>query len=741
MRVEFDSNASAPTVAENDFLNEPGYVKDQVDLAELLSEGIRAAQSGKRSEARSFLLTVTESDPDNETAWLWLASISEYPEELLGFLNNVLRINSENERALEWRESTKALLSKTFVQRGIDASKDNRSDFAKQCFRQAIVHNEQSEMAWLWLAACADSDDEKTEYLEKVLDINPKNESASASLSAIRRQSAEPLLQEAFAAAGNGENERASELLDGVLSLDSELEKAWMLKFNLASSVGEKMVCLEKALELNPNNGLALSNLEFLHSMKSSDEIGEVVSEDAAQISVESDDDAVEDDVLPMNEVEFLHDVTEDEVDFLGEFHAEGFVVEDQNGDVSSEFENSAEEDDNFNNSIEEAEELSFDSDEDFESVEDKSEGENFDELQESPQAYFYEEPEDLTVDEKKYLIHDTETASEFSEDLNEGAQTEESPVDPQKEFEEFAVEASEILEHSELFSSEEPENNFDEEPQAVEAETFVSNGETESFERREVVAEYQSEKFDCPFCDVENDAQTFACRACSAVYSLSDLEMLLAPANVHKELIADAVRLTEAESGLRDLDADELQFLAVGYFNLDDPQKGISYLSEAARLDPDDILLASQVNALKIRMSEIDRKQNNYDSMPKNMTILVADDSDTVRKLISGKLEKCGHTVVCAFDGVDALEKLEAMTPDLILLDINMPRMDGYQACKAIRGNPATKDVPIVMISGKDGFFDKVRGRMAGTTGYITKPFGPETLMKTVETYIMQPA
>ena len=122
-------------------------------------------------------------------------------------------------------------------------------------------------------------------------------------------------------------------------------------------------------------------------------------------------------------------------------------------------------------------------------------------------------------------------------------------------------------------------------------------------------------------------------------------------------------------------------------------------------------------------------------------MTILVADDSATVRKLISGKLEKCGHTVVCAVDGVEALEKLEEIAPDLILLDINMPRMDGYQTCKLIRGNELTKDVPIVMISGKDGFFDKVRGRMAGTTGYITKPFGPETLMKTVETYAMQPA
>ena len=65
------------------------------------------------------------------------------------------------------------------------------------------------------------------------------------------------------------------------------------------------------------------------------------------------------------------------------------------------------------------------------------------------------------------------------------------------------------------------------------------------------------------------------------------------------------------------------------------------------------------------------------------------------------------------------------------------MPRMDGYQVCRQIRGHAATADIPVVMIYGKDGFFDKVRGRMAGTTGYITKPFGPETLMKAVEYYL----
>ena len=94
-------------------------------------------------------------------------------------------------------------------------------------------------------------------------------------------------------------------------------------------------------------------------------------------------------------------------------------------------------------------------------------------------------------------------------------------------------------------------------------------------------------------------------------------------------------------------------------------------------------------------------------------------------------------HALRGAEDGEQAVEILKSLTPHLVLLDISMPKLDGYQVCKMIRSNEKTKDVPVVMISGKDGFFDKVRGRMAGTTDYITKPFGPETLMKALGTYL----
>ncbi len=161
-------------------------------------------------------------------------------------------------------------------------------------------------------------------------------------------------------------------------------------------------------------------------------------------------------------------------------------------------------------------------------------------------------------------------------------------------------------------------------------------------------------------------------------------------------------------------------------------------YLQEAGQLNPNNVILGSQINTMAIRLEDLRRHEENVEAMPKGKTILVVDDSATVRKLISSKLEKCGHNVLCAVDGVEAMETLEGMVPDLVLLDIAMPRMDGYAVCKLIRSKESVKDVPVVMISGKDGFFDKVRGKMAGTTGYITKPFGPETLMKALETYLL---
>ena len=121
--------------------------------------------------------------------------------------------------------------------------------------------------------------------------------------------------------------------------------------------------------------------------------------------------------------------------------------------------------------------------------------------------------------------------------------------------------------------------------------------------------------------------------------------------------------------------------------------------------------------------------------------TVLVVDDSPTVRKLVAMTLEKRGFTVVAAFDGVAAIKEIATHNPDLILMDVTMPRLDGYQLCKLVKKHEATRHIPVIMLSGKDGMFDRLRGRLVGCSGYISKPFVPEALVETVEETLAQAA
>jgi len=119
--------------------------------------------------------------------------------------------------------------------------------------------------------------------------------------------------------------------------------------------------------------------------------------------------------------------------------------------------------------------------------------------------------------------------------------------------------------------------------------------------------------------------------------------------------------------------------------------------------------------------------------------TVLVVDDSPTVRKLVALTLEKRGYQVVSAFDGVAAIKEIAAHNPSLILMDVNMPRLDGYQLCKLVKKHETTCDIPVLMLTGKDGMFDRLRGRLVGCAGSIAKPFAPEELLAVVEQNILQ--
>lgn len=120
---------------------------------------------------------------------------------------------------------------------------------------------------------------------------------------------------------------------------------------------------------------------------------------------------------------------------------------------------------------------------------------------------------------------------------------------------------------------------------------------------------------------------------------------------------------------------------------------------------------------------------------------VVVIDDSPTIRKIMEVTLKRSGVRVVGAASGVGGLAAVAANNPALIFLDIVLPTVSGYQLCKVLKSNSQTRNTPVVMLSGKDGLFDKVRGRLAGANDYITKPFAPGSVLAAVTKYVPQRA
>lgn len=120
-----------------------------------------------------------------------------------------------------------------------------------------------------------------------------------------------------------------------------------------------------------------------------------------------------------------------------------------------------------------------------------------------------------------------------------------------------------------------------------------------------------------------------------------------------------------------------------------------------------------------------------------RGVKVLVIDDSKTIRRSAENLLTKEGYEVITATDGFDALAKIADSRPGIIFVDIMMPRLDGYQTCALIKNNSEFKATPVVMLSSKDGLFDKAKGRIVGSDRYITKPFSKEELLGTIRTLV----
>jgi twitching motility two-component system response regulator PilG len=118
-------------------------------------------------------------------------------------------------------------------------------------------------------------------------------------------------------------------------------------------------------------------------------------------------------------------------------------------------------------------------------------------------------------------------------------------------------------------------------------------------------------------------------------------------------------------------------------------------------------------------------------------LKVMVIDDSKTIRRTAESLLKREGYDVVTATDGYEALAKIADHQPQIIFVDIMMPRLDGYQTCALIKNHQMFKSTPVIMLSSKDGLFDKARGRIVGSEQYLTKPFTREELLSAIRTHV----
>jgi twitching motility two-component system response regulator PilG len=247
-----------------------------------------------------------------------------------------------------------------------------------------------------------------------------------------------------------------------------------------------------------------------------------------------------------------------------------------------------------------------------------------------------------------------------------------------------------------------------------------------------EVPAEATAPAWTCPLCEAEAAEEGDRCAECGALLTLDDPEAFFGPGDVDTGELSRAVERLERAN--RKGDFHTSFHLGLAHLNLKQLDQALPLFQAALRLRPTERGLRARIEALA-RLQAPGPGSAPRESPGPRKTVLVVDDSPTIRKLVSITLERRGFQTRAAADGYEAIDVLrDRGVPDLILLDVAMPGMDGYQLCKLLRQNADTAAVPIVMLSGKDGFFSKVRGRIAGSTEYLTKPFQPERLLRVVE-------
>ncbi len=249
-----------------------------------------------------------------------------------------------------------------------------------------------------------------------------------------------------------------------------------------------------------------------------------------------------------------------------------------------------------------------------------------------------------------------------------------------------------------------------------------------------------------CPFCWTATGLKVSRCPYCRSALSISG-DLFAGKKTPKKEILEKAVeRYTKVIASEKNLNAH--YYMSLAQLNLGRWEEGLNLFHKTVNLAPEKKGLEKQLRILLNHMAseepacpgpgeparpamivpgERDQKKK----------ILVVEDSPTTRKVISITLGQKGYEIIEARDGLEALSRLSEAPPDLILLDIVLPKMDGYKILEIIRKNNLFRHIPVIMLTSKDSMISKWKGRLAGSTAYLTKPFDPKKLVTTIEKHL----
>ncbi len=253
-----------------------------------------------------------------------------------------------------------------------------------------------------------------------------------------------------------------------------------------------------------------------------------------------------------------------------------------------------------------------------------------------------------------------------------------------------------------------------------------------------------------CPFCWAVAPVNAGCCSYCQAYMHISET-FFSARRQSNKDLLRKAVERYTRVIG-REKNIKAHYYLSIALLNLEQWEQALNLFHKTVKLAPGNLLLSDQLRILLNHLASVtektlDREESETPETPEaraapgaqnaKKRILVVEDSSTTRKVISITLGQKGYEIIEARDGLEALSRLNEEKPDLILLDIILPKMDGYKILSVIKNNEGFRKIPVIMLTSRDSFMSKVKGKLAGSAAYLTKPFAPEKLVETIEKYI----